>query len=210
MTPNWLLLQGEDPDLTILATLCERGRRALEFSSQVLYGTEFDAQVKVAVRWGQTMAEFCDHENVTLHWKKIADDEDDEDKKAKKPGQSKDLDPESDAPPPSDPVKSALVDLVTNVFHDEDVSQQAANDKAVAWLEKAEKKGQVQEVVAATQEANRTVKSTCVLVDASQSLPALATSLRGYAITKMRGTTEKSVLMWWDVDQSGQGLVHCD
>ena len=180
----------EEPDTTWLATLSETGRQAAYFAEEIIYGTKYDTEIKMKVRWNQTILELLEHEKISEIWSTISSEG------ATGPGAKEEEVLQQDGQP--DEVDMSL-----------DALSEALQQKGYDELdnkEKLTKNIDADQLVTFQHRAVSTVNSMLVTVDGSKSVPELYEAFKSLPLAKVKGQSNGSFLVWYDVQSSGEQL----
>ena len=173
-----------------LSLLSPVGALAARFAEQVVYNTTHDGAIKTAIRWGHSLKEFLDHEDVKVHWSRIA-------------GPPPEQTPEAPAGGNAG-VRPDVWEAITSALQDDNDANVDAS--AVKAQEVMKQTGEVEaaEILAFMEEAKQLVRASVQTVDGSLSLQALSEIMRGQPLAKLLGSGGQSVLFWYDVEASGE------
>lgn len=163
-----------------LLGLSPQSQKAAEFASSFLYGSAYDFAIKEAVRHGQSLDEVLEHSTVEKCWAQIVGPE------ASKIGNVQDVAGDS-----SEANKSEL--LINVIPHEQ-----------LAKLTLPEHSAKLELVESAMENAKRHVRSQVQTIDGSQSLERLSKQMRQMECSKMRGTSDQSIVVLYVVDSSGE------
>ena len=155
-----------------------RSQKAAIFAGEIIFGSEYDHVMKQAVRHGMCLEELLEHSAVEKVWKEFTAGADEV---AASVGET-------------DTSESKQTALLVSMLPCGDAKNLHNPDHAP--------KREVAE--SAAEAARRQVSSQLRCVDGSQSLERLATQLREIDFVKLRGSTESSIFILYQVESAGE------